>query len=206
MSKVRKSINNSHNNSTKTISAVRQVYLILFLLIAGMFILYSSGSLEGIPAGHVHTGNSGFMDDPTNPHSGADLNQLQKIRDLEEKVAAANDLNLLLDLGHLYNDSGFYQKAIDTYKKYLSQNNNNADVLVDMGVCYFNMKNYDEAIDVMQRALKFKPDHQIAKFNLGIVYFSSGDMETAKDWWKEAVEIDPLSEIAIKAKSLLESH
>lgn len=192
----------------KRLSSVKIIYFAIFLFVSGMVILYASNSFNSIPvsAGISSNSNSPGNTAQPDPHSGADLTQLQRIKELEAEYARTNSQKTLLDLGHLYNDSGFFDKAIDTYKKYLVKDSRNADVIIDMGVCYFNQENYEQAEKVMKQALEINPNHQIGKFNLGIVNFSKGDMAAAKKWWQESIKINPNSEIAQKAKSLLESH
>jgi tetratricopeptide (TPR) repeat protein len=205
---MKEQLKNNKTAENRKIGTVKIVYLTLFLLIVGMVILYSSGtfvSYSSVSNPSLNSGNN-KMDPGNDPHGGADLNALQKIKQLEASLASNYQLSTLLELGHLYNDSGFFQKAIETYKQYLKEEPRKPDVIVDMGVCYFNLQNYEEAKKVIQSALEINPKHQIAKFNLGIVNFSSGNIDIAKKWWQECIDINPNTEIAQKAKSLLESH
>jgi tetratricopeptide (TPR) repeat protein len=202
----KKTNTNTTITKNKEISTIKLFYFLLFLVLIGMVILYAADTFTPLPGVSIAGNFNRAPGTQEDPHSGADLSQLQKIKELETKSANPENTDALLELGHLYNDSGFFEKAIETYKKYLTKYPQNADVIIDLGVCYFNIKNYDEAEKVMKSALLIKPDHQIGKFNLGIVNFSKGDVETAKKWWRECISINPNSEIAIKAKSLLESH
>ncbi len=161
---------------------------------------------------------SGIFDDPVStvttggntnqaPSSGVDLTAVQQINDLEKKVQAdPGNMYLLLELAHLKNDSGFYEKAIADYKKYLEGNPSNADVRIDMGVCYYNLKQYDTAILEMKKALEYQPDHQIGHLNLGIVNLAAGRMEESKSWLEKAVALSPTSEVGLRAKELLMNH
>lgn len=168
-----------------------------------MILLFASDTFTSFPVANVSVPQGGG----DNFHSGADLSKLNEIKAAEEKVSAnPNDVNALLHLGHLYNDSGFYDKAVSTYQKYLKTNPNNADVLVDMGVCYFEMNQNNKAIETMESALRVNPKHQIAHFNLGIVNFSSGNLEVAKEWWRKTIQLNPDADIAKRAEQLLQSH
>ena len=143
----------------------------------------------------------------TSQTSGVDLNSLQRINELEAQIKKnPNDTKALLELAHLRNDSGMYEKAIADYQKYLEKIPKDADARIDMGVCYYNLHNYDEAIKQMEKAIQYSPGHQIGYLNLGIVNLTAGNMEKSKDWLRQAVKIDPNSEIGKKAKELLESH
>ena len=127
--------------------------------------------------------------------------------DLEKEVDAnpANS-DKLLKLAHALGDNGFYKDAIFRYDQYLEKFPNTADVIVDKGVCYFNLRDYKNAAVVMESALKLEPKHQIAHLNLGVVNMAAGNEDVAIEWWKKLLKIDPNSEIAKRAKDLINSH
>ena len=130
-----------------------------------------------------------------------------KVKRLEKRVKEnPSDHQSLVKLAHLLNDTGFYSKAINKYQEYLVFHPDDADVRIDMGVCYFEIQDFDNAISAMKEALKYQPEHQIANFNIGIVYYTSGDVNKAKEWWKKAVALDPNTDIAKKAKELIDNN
>jgi tetratricopeptide (TPR) repeat protein len=93
-----------------------------------------------------------------NQNSGIDLSAVQKINELEAAVKANPENNeALLELAHLRNDSGMFEKAIENYKEYLSRVPADADARIDMGVCYYNLGRYNEAIDAMKKLLNIAP-------------------------------------------------
>jgi tetratricopeptide (TPR) repeat protein len=142
-----------------------------------------------------------------NQSPGVDLNNINEIKSLEDKVAAnPEDSKSLLQLANLKHDSGMFESAIINYKKYLESNSSDVDARVDMGVCYFSLKNFNEAIAEMKKAIQFNPKHQLAYINLGIVLMSSGSLDEAKKCWQQALDLNPGSENGLKAKELLESH
>ena len=196
---------NSNIENNKQLSSTKIVYLIIFLFVIGMIILFGSDAFNS-PKAILNVSSDEQINDP-HVHDGADLSKLQEIKTLEDRIIAEpNNTELILKLGHLLNDSGFYEKAIERYKKYLSVKPNEPDVIVDMGVCYFQLSDFNLAIEVMESAIKINPKHQIACFNLGIVNSAAGNHDEALDWWKKAVEIDANSNIGKKAKKLLEQH
>jgi tetratricopeptide (TPR) repeat protein len=111
-----------------------------------------------------------------------------------------------LELANLLHDSGFFDRAIENYKKYLEIKPNSTNALVDMGICYFELQNYASADSVMKIAIKIEPQHQQANFNLGIVNLAAGKIDESKEWFKKAIAIDPNSEIGKKAEQILQSH
>lgn len=171
------------------------VFAFVILYFSGVFDEPKISSVENMPV----TGQQ--------QNSGIDLASIDRINQLDAQLKAEpNNFDLVLQLAHLRNDSGFKPEAITLYKKYLEKFPNNADVLVDMGVCYFDLQKYDDAIPLMEKAIKINPTHQIANMNLGIVNLAKGNLEKSKEWLKKAVDIDPNSEVGRKAKQLLTSH
>lgn len=198
-----KNKNSSHQkNFIKTFSFTQLIYLVLFLVVVGVVIIYSSGifdsSVSVIPT---------QFNDKNNPHAGVDLNNLEQINTYEESLKKnPGNKETILNLAHLLNDSGLKAKAIERYNDYLKLDPQNADVLVDMGVCYYETGKNNEAIAAMEKALKYQPRHQIAHLNLGIVNSAAGNSLKAVEWWKKAVEINPTNEIGKKAEELIKTH
>jgi len=199
-------------DSNQNISAVNGKTLnpkiVYGILIGGVaviaLILLSSGMLDS-SGGVVSSVNQNEQQSATN--SGVNLNSLQVITELEEKVKQnPNDYQSLLELAHLKNDSGLFEAAIQNYKTYLEKNPADADARVDMGVCYFNLRDYPNAIKEMETALKYEPKHQIAHLNLGVVNLSAGNLAKSKEWLQKAYDLNPTNEIGQKAEQLLKNH
>ncbi len=190
---------NLNQNQQKQISVVKMIYIGVILLIIGGAVLIGSGVFD---TQSVSSGNANITD----PHAkaGIDLKSIEEITQLENAVKNnPNDYESLIRLAHLYNDSGFKEKAIERYKVYLKQFPKAADVWVDMGVCIYELGNNEEAIKNMERAVSIDPRHQIAHLNLGVVNFASGNVAIAKNYWKKAVEINPTSDVAKRAQELI---
>jgi len=194
-----------NRNKNIALSNTKIIYLVIFLLLVGMVILYAGGTFVTPKIDRTKVENNTSTND--NVHNSADMTALNEIKSLESMVSNnPNDLESLLKLSHLLNDSGFYQKAVENYNKYLEKNSTNVDVIIDMGVCYFQLGNYDTAIKTMEKGISLNPKHQIAHFNLGIVSSAKGDHDNAIKYWKNAVDINPTSNIGIKAQNLLDNH
>ncbi|MDP2035913.1 MAG: tetratricopeptide repeat protein, partial [Ignavibacteria bacterium] len=169
--------------SGKVISSTKIIYIMIALLAFASIILVTSGIFDSTGSVQATT-DANTNANANNPHAGVDLNQLEQITELQKTVDSnPSNLDALLNLAHLLNDSGFKDKAIERYEQYLKQNSKAADVWVDMGVCYFELGKNSEAISKMEKALTIEPKHQIAHLNLGIVNLSSGNKEKALSWW-----------------------
>jgi tetratricopeptide (TPR) repeat protein len=191
------------NDSKKVLSNTKILYVGIGLILLGFVILYGAGVFNQpeLPS------DANLSNPAGDPHGGIDMSSLQQINTLEERVSQnPSDYESTLKLAHLLNDSGFYEKAIGYYKRYLDKHPENADVHVDMGVCYFELRDYDNAVKQMKTAIGYVPNHQIAHFNLGIVNFSFEKEEEALNWWRKAIEIDPNSQIAKKAEELINQN
>lgn len=208
---VSKKINKKDTSEVKTekgkeLKGTNFYYLAAILIILGAVIVFTSGIFdEPQPAFNPGSGSTNMPDDHN--HSGVDLSAVQRINDMEQALKAnPNDHQTLLKLAHLLNDSGFYERAIVKYKEYLSTHPNEPDVLVDMGVCYFSMQDYQNAESYMKQALEINPKHQIGTFNLGIVAINQNKTTDAINYWNKAIEINPASDIANKAKDLINQY
>lgn len=194
-------------NRNETISQEKEfdskkLYLIASVIgIFALVILFSSGVFDSDV-----TTTSSNTDNQSN-NSGIDLTSIQRINELEAKLNANPDNTAtLLELAHLQNDSGFYNKAIPLYERYLNKFPSDANVRIDMGVCYYNLGNYETAIKEMKKALDYDPKHQIGYLNLGIVNLTAGNVAEAEKWFKKAIELGPDTEAGKRAKELLNSH
>ncbi|MCF6268259.1 MAG: tetratricopeptide repeat protein [Melioribacteraceae bacterium] len=194
-----------NKNNNLALSTTKIIYLIIFLLIVGMVILDAGGTF--VTPKTVYSNGADKSSANDHVHNSADMTTLAEIKSLENIVDNnPNDIESLLRLSHLLNDSGFYQKAIDSYKKYLDKKPTDVDVIIDMGVCYYQLKNYDLAIKTMENGISINPKHQIANFNLGVVSFANGDHDNAVKYLENAIDINPTSNIGINAKKLLDNH
>ena len=181
----------------------KKIYLIVAVIgIFAIVVLVTSGVFDS----NVTTHN---INSSTNQStgSGIDLSNIQLINNLEAKLNAnPDDTKTLLRLADINNDSGFYEKAIPLYKRYLEKFPENADARIDMGICFYNIGNYDSAIKEMKKALEYEPKHQIGHLNLGVVNLTAGNVDVAKEWFQKAIELGPNTEVGKKAKNLLNSH
>lgn len=195
----------AENIKNKMLTNFQLIGFVVLLLFLGGFLLISSGIFDEAEV------KNNFVNQHNHPveenTNSVDLNVINEINSLEEEVKNnPNNYDALLNLGHLLNDNGFHDRAIEKYNKYLIKFPKNADVLVDLGVCYFEQRKYDEAIVKIKKAIDINPKHQIAHFNLGIVTFSKNDIEAAKEWWQKARDLDPNSNIGQKAEQLLKTN
>jgi tetratricopeptide (TPR) repeat protein len=180
----------------------KKIFGIVAGVLVGCFIILFAAGVFDKPAPSNITSNVN-----QNQSSGVDLSALQRINELEATVKANPENNqALLDLAHLRNDSGMFEKAIENYLEYLNRVPENAEARIDMGVCYYNLGKYNEAIAAMTKALEHSPNHQIGHLNLGIVNLAAGNVEKSKEWLQKAIALGPETEVGKRAQELLTSH
>jgi TolA-binding protein/RNA polymerase subunit RPABC4/transcription elongation factor Spt4 len=181
----------------------KKIYLIIAVIsIFIVIILFSSGVFDS----SVTTVNTNVNPNQSSG-SGIDLGSLQNINNLEAKLDAnPDDTKTLLELAHLNNDSGFYNKAIPLYQRYLEKFPEDADARIDMGVCMYNLGDFENAMREMKEALEYEPKHQIGHLNLGVVNLTAGNSDVAKEWFRKAVDLGPDTDVGKRAKELLNSH
>jgi tetratricopeptide (TPR) repeat protein len=198
-----KSMKKAEAGNEKTFPMRNQLYIVLFLLLFVGGMLVASGMFDEPKV----SGGSPPVEHQHSEEQGADLTNAVEIGQLEEKISAnPSDTAAVLQLGHLYNDSRFFEKAIEKYLQYLKSNPKNAEVIIDMGVCFFNLNKYAQADSIVKIALRFSPNHPVGLFNLGIINLNWEKTDIAKQWFTQLIETRPNSAQAANAKKLLESH
>ncbi|HSP87318.1 MAG TPA: tetratricopeptide repeat protein [Ignavibacteriaceae bacterium] len=172
-------------------------------VISGCFIILFAAGVFDKPVSNINTS----VTQNQNQNSGIDLSAVNRINELETMLKTnPNNNEALLELAHLRNDSGMFEKAIENYQEYLKRVPSDADSRIDMGVCYYNLGKYDEAIAAMTKALEYNKDHQIGHLNLGIVNLASGNVEKSREWLQKAVSLGPETDVGKRAQELLKSH
>ena len=189
---------------SKDISSTKMIWIFVSLLLLGAIIVIFGITMNEAPKESVALKQSmPAADERTTP----DLSLQPKIDSLEQLIVSfPEQKELLLQLARVQDDARFYDRAIQTYKKYITAVPENADAVVDMGVCYFNLHNLDQAELLFKSALKIKSDHTQALFNLGIIYMNREKPDDASKWFNKVIESAPGSREAAQAKTLLQSH
>ncbi len=96
-----------------------------------------------------------------------------------------DNVEIRLQLGNAYFDSGAFGEAIKQYEKYLAKNPDNSDARTDLGICYRNIGDFLRAVDEFEKAADANPAHINSRFNAGIVsYYDLKDFLRAKKNWE----------------------
>jgi tetratricopeptide (TPR) repeat protein len=132
----------------------------------------------------------------------------EKIKQL--KYALEKDpqnLEILVQLGNDYFDTGQYYAAIDSYNKALAINSDLPNVLVDLGIMYRRTERPDLALEQFDKALKIDPRHLYAYSNRGVVHkYDLKEYQKAIDDFKKFIELAPAgSQLVERAKGEIAS-
>lgn len=94
------------------------------------------------------------------------------------------------DLGQVYQEMGFYDKAFNEYKGAIILNNKNHIAWLNLGSLYLELGNYSEAVYSINKSLSIFESYK-AHNNLGLIYDRMGEQEKAIFELKKAIEFNP---------------
>ena len=84
-----------------------------------------------------------------------------------------------------------YKKAAETYRKYLDENEGDAEGHYNLGQIYANLGQYSEAIRHYRAATKLKEDDPDIYYDLGVAHSKLAQYDLAAVAFKKSLEIDP---------------
>lgn len=84
-----------------------------------------------------------------------------------------------------------YKKAADTYKRFLEENENDAEAHYNLGQTYANLGNYSEAIRQYREATRLKNDDADVYYDLGVAHTKLAQYDAAAVAFSKSLEIDP---------------
>jgi hypothetical protein len=130
---------------------------------------------------------------------------MQKFTALKQKVEAnPKDTDSLKELGNMYYDIGWADKAIEYYGKYLAIIPDDSFVLNDMGRMYIAADDLGSAIKNLNRSVELNPTLPQPFINLGLAYAGQGKYEEALSVLEKAVAVSTDQAVTDGAKSLME--
>lgn len=95
------------------------------------------------------------------------------------------------ELGTLYQNLGFFKKAINEFRNALELRPNLIDIKVLLGTAYRDMGDLPRAIKELEEAKSIKADYPQAGINLGITYYTMGKTSEAAREWGDVLHHNP---------------
>ena len=94
-------------------------------------------------------------------------------------------------LGKREESEAEYKKAVETYKKYLADHENDPEAHYDLGQTYAGLGQYSEAIREYRLATKLKEDDPDIYYDLGVAHTKLAQYDAAAVAFTKSLEIDP---------------
>ncbi|PYX92604.1 MAG: hypothetical protein DMG67_06330, partial [Acidobacteria bacterium] len=99
------------------------------------------------------------------------------------------------EAGGLSREAGWYDKAIDSYKRAILLQPSNGQFWHHLGVTYESMHGRQaDAVQAFQKAAELQPGYFAPYLDLGIFYFQQGNYSEAEAQFRRVVELAPESE------------
>jgi hypothetical protein len=155
----------------------------------------SSSSSESMPDGHPPMGGDGAMPPEI----------MEKFDTLKARVEAnPTDTDALKELGNMYYDIAWANRAIEYYSKYLAIIPDDSYVLNDIGRMYIATGDTMAAIASLSGAIDLDSQLPQPYVNLGLAYAGAGEFEKSIEVLNKAVELSDDPALTDSAKSLIE--
>ena len=84
-----------------------------------------------------------------------------------------------------------YKKAVETYKKYLAEHEDDSEAHYNLGQTFAGLGQYSEAIREYRLATKLKEDDADMFYDLGVAYTKLAQYDAAAAAFSKSLEIDP---------------
>src|SRR5215213_10146772 len=84
-----------------------------------------------------------------------------------------------------------YKKAVEAYKKYFEEKDDDAEAHYALGQTYANLSQYSEAIREYRAATKLKEDDPDIYYDLGVAHTKLAQYDAAAAAFSKSLEIDP---------------
>jgi len=110
-----------------------------------------------------------------------------------EQALAANPAltNVYVDMGSMYSAQKQYDKAIESYNKFLETQPTNSEVKIYLADVLLQAGKNDEAQKALADVNLDTVQDGDALYNLGARYYNAGNMDQAIRFWEKSVQLNP---------------
>jgi cytochrome c-type biogenesis protein CcmH/NrfG len=84
-----------------------------------------------------------------------------------------------------------YKRAVESYKKYVSANPEDAEAFYQFGQVYASLHEYSEAVRQYRQAIKLKEDDADMYYDLGMALMRLAQYDEAATAFSKSLEVDP---------------
>jgi tetratricopeptide (TPR) repeat protein len=112
-----------------------------------------------------------------------------RLHDAQAALAAdSSNVELLLNLAHLYDDGHRPADAVPLYRRVIEIRPGEAMPHFDLAGALVELQEFDEATSVLEEWLRQEPSDVRALFNLGAVRANAGDPQGARTWFQRVID------------------
>ncbi len=137
----------------------------------------------------------------TAPLGAVDQGQLAAL--MEAVEADPNDVEALVELGHLLLQLQRYSELAQVTEQALQLDPNNPEALTHLGMLLFTTQHPAGVIETFDRALEADPNFPEALQFKGMVSYIRGDYATAVSAWERYVSVVPPEDVSPRIKAML---
>ena len=109
-------------------------------------------------------------------------------RDVEK---SPDDIDLLIELGNLYYETGMENEALATYLAVVELDSTHVGARTNLGSLYTDMREFEMAREQLEKALTFDPENAMVYINLGTNHYAKRQYYEAVEMYRQALAIDP---------------
>jgi len=111
---------------------------------------------------------------------------------LEKLKSDSNNIELLNQVGYIYQSAHQFKLAADYYSKALQVKPKNVAIRTEMATCLYYSGDVDGALGQLQQALNYDPNNANSLFNLGMIKWrGKHDNKGAEMAWKQLLKTNP---------------
>lgn len=101
-----------------------------------------------------------------------------------------NNINVINNLGRLYEEAGNFAKATEKFQQAIDINDNLAITHLNLGKVLVKTGDFIDAENEFLRTIELEPKHPEAYFNIGKIYSKNNEIDTAKKYFLKALDSD----------------
>ena len=126
-----------------------------------------------------------------------DVQWLDRARDALTVGANRNPDSAMVhfEIGGMSREAGWYDRAIDSYRRAIQLDPRNGDFWNHLGLAYQSMHGRQtDAVQAFQKAIDLQPGYFAPHLDLGIFHFQQGNYTEAENQFRQVVQLAPESE------------
>jgi len=124
--------------------------------------------------------------------------ELAKMACQKARILGDEHVEVNVTCGIIFRGIGEYEKAVETLKKALSIDPENANASLELGYVYLLQGNLDLSKIVFENTTKNRPGYWQGYSYLGFFYYVTGEYEKAVEQYQKVVELIPHSDVGYR--------